>query len=233
MLIKDVEKGLRRKERKMERKLSVKLQNKERLSLKRSDAEAIFMAAIIYELALYAKRFVSEQYKDLYTANKRIISNIQAKQIAEMALGLLLSDEYTDIEYAVDDSYKELGCPCTTYREIMTEPTYVVADGNEMLFISYEDMQAVENLVLTIKFREVLKRTNPEIIQGNKAYHICRQAISLIREGCFSDIEFALEEVVDRVDTFNYKNHPLLKAFDAEMQLADDNYEKKIGLATA
>ena len=213
------------------KKLSVKISNKKRLSLTKSEAETIFRLALVYEVALYVKKYVHDAYKDLYTSRKRIVNNMQAKKIAEMAIMLLNSGTYTDLEYAVDDVYRALGCPCSDHNENMQEPTYMIAEGNTIKLLTYEDISFVENFILTIKFREVLKRTNPNITQGNKAYHICRQAISLMREGMFTDIEYALEEVVDRLETFDYSKHPLLRSFDDEMTASDDNYRKKVGLA--
>ena len=213
--------------------LSVKLGNKKRITLKKSDAETIFKIAAVYEIAQYVKRYVSQMFKDAYTSKKRIVSNMQAKNVAEMALMLIISGEYTDIDYAIDDVYRALGCPSTYNKETMPEPTYTVMVGDELVFLSYEDMKAVEDTILTVKLREVLKRTSPEITQGNKAYNICRQAITLLREGLFTDIEYALEEVVERIDTYDPKTHPLLAQFDSVMIIHDDNYARRVGLTVA
>ena len=215
------------------KELSVKLGNKKRITLDKSEAETIFRIAAVYEIAQYVKRYVFSVFKDAYTSKRRVVSNMQARNVAEMVLMLLISEEYTDIDYAIDDVYRALGCPSTYNKETLPEPTYTVMSGDELVFLDYEDMRAVEDAILTAKLREVLRRTNPEIIQGNKAYNICRQAISLLREGMFTDIEYALEEVVERADTYDPDSHPLLARFDSVMIIHDDNYARRVGLTVA
>ena len=202
----------------------------QKVAIKRSDAEAIFRLMAVYEFAEYAKKHVSEKYRSITGLGKRVVSNVQAKKIAEMALMMLLSGAYTDIEYAVEDAYVSLNCPSCGKEEVLTKPTYVIDSGTELNLLKYKDMQRVEDLILIIKLRDVLKRTNPEIKNGPMANRICREALNLIREGDFTDIEYALEEVIDRADTFDYSKCPHLRFYDEVMIISNDNYKRKTGL---
>ena len=204
--------------------------NDQKVAIERKDAEAIFKLMAVYEIADYAKRYVSNNYKSTIGLGRRIISNIQAKNIAEMVLMLLLNETYTDIEYAVGDVYEACNCPCCSNAENLVRPTYIIDSGTEENILGFKDMQKVEDLILTAKLREVLKRTNPEIKNGPRANRICKDALDLIRNGDFTDFEYALEELIDRDETFNYSICPHLKSYDKYMVISDDNYQKKTGL---
>lgn len=204
--------------------------NAQKVAIERSDAEAIFKLMAVYEIAGFVKKYVSEEYGNISGMGKRVVSNAQAKNVAEMALMLLLDGDYTDIEYAVKDIYTSRNCPCCANEEALAKPTYTVSFGTEKNVLSFEDMQAVEDLIIIAKLRDVLKRIKPEIKNAPRAICICKDALVLIRRGDFTDIEYALEEVIDREDTFDYYKCPHLKSYDKTMIISDDSYIRKTGL---
>ncbi len=200
------------------------------LRINKEEAEKCFRTQVEYELAQYARKYVRSNYKSIHTSLCRYISAKQAKQIAKDALILLVTGQYSDIEYAIEDTYKELGCPSSYYEDEIIEDTVVLGEGEVFYMLTNDAVKAAADIISVVKLKNLLNEIAPDITNGNKKQAMCKQALNLIREEQFTDLEYALEEVIDRQSTFKYEKHPLLEVFDKTLVMADDNYMEKVGL---
>ncbi len=189
-------------------------------TLTNNEIEDIYFLVTRYYLAVAAREYVHTRFKGC-----RALSKKECYKMAEKVYGLLISGDYTDIEYAMEEAY--LDAP-DTYQED-DEINYPVYYTKELIRPKRKEMENVTISLLSSKMAPMVKR-----LLGNRnpmnVYSISKDAVKLLLSGEFTDLEDAvLEADFLKQGGFDYKKHPLLKEFDDILCIADDRYIDRIG----
>lgn len=195
--------------------------------LSEDEIKDIYFLMVVYDISTLVRKWVKATYKGV-----RVISKRSCNKIAMTVHKLIESGAYTDIEYAIEDVY-ENQTPLDAADDEIAFPSYFIRREGEMIEVTEKDMRNISDTMLCVKLADKLKEASNHDSSVNRYMrrnYIIKNALSLLRNGEFTDIDAALEEAYFVfIEGFNYDKHPFLQWYDDFMSVANDNYAAKIG----
>ena len=195
--------------------------------LSEDEIKDIYFLMVVYDISTLVRKWVKATYKGV-----RVISKRSCNKIAMTVYKLIESGAYTDIEYAIEDVYEDQ-TPLDAADDEIVFPSYFIRREGEMIEITEKDMRNISDTMLCVKLADKLKEASNHDSSVNRYMrrnYIIKNALSLLRNGEFTDIDAALEEAYFVfIEGFNYDKHPVLQWYDDFMSVANDNYAAKIG----
>ena len=204
-----------------------------RFFLEKDELDYLFSITLSFRMSCRVEGWVQKNIHGLYSSNAVYVTDNDALIIATSAIKKISTEEYSDIEYAIEDSYKEINPQPGHIVVNMKCPIVWIKRNGKRIALSDNEKARITDNILIVKFRARLSSMEINgVSTGNRLTKAAQKALYKLKWLNYTDIEYALNDAFDEVenDYFNYKLHKNLEMYDREECFANDRYALSVGI---